>query len=456
MTPVEQFASTATTRPSQLSFGLSMLLGLTFIRRSFASGALASLLVVGSNPFASTPIFRPESQGAFPVCDQAADGEWSEELDVAGEEELQSESDNAGERVETLADRLDNLGRLYENDKNPVLQEWWFLGRYHGQFYNADGDDQEQDGWENRRFRIGSQARFFDKLTLHAQMVSGFDMEPFYNGFTELWSQWALSDRLAITVGQQKHRFTHDRNVSSRYLNTLERSLLVNMFNADYTPAVTASGAADGFSYYTGVFSNATGPDIWEAFTEYDSGYSLLASGTWDVKKIIDLDEAFLNVCYLHSDANENATNLNRYRNGFSSTLILTEGAGSLVSEALVGSGSENGDAFGINIQPGYFLTEKLQLATRYQWAVADEENGLQAQRRYERTVGLETGDVYQAGYAGFNYYIAGHRIKLMNGIEYASLNGRDVWTASIALRVFWGPNSNGPFPMAKMLKPSS
>jgi hypothetical protein len=281
-------------------------------------------------------------------------------------------------------------------------------------------------------------------------------LEPFYNGFTELWAQWSFSDALNFTVGQQKHRFTHDRNVSSRYLNTLERSLLVNMFNADYTPAVTASGAADGFSYYTGVFSNATGPDIWEAFTEYDSGYSLLASGTWDVKKIIDLDEAFLNVCYLHSDANENATNLNRYRNGFSSTLILTEGAGSLVSEALVGSGSENGDAFGINIQPGYFLTEKLQLATRYQWAVADEENGLQAQRRYERTVGLETVDVYQAGYAGFNYYIAGHRIKLMNGIEYASLNGRDVWTASIALRVFWGPNSNGPFPMAKMLKPSS
>ena len=359
------------------------------------------------------------------------------------------------ERPKTLAERFANLGRLYKNDDHPVMQELWFLGRYHGQFYNADGGNgQQDDDWENRRFRIGSQGRFFEKMTLHAQMVSGFDMDPFYNGFTELWSQWEFDDMFAVTVGQQKHRFTHDRNVSSRYINTLERSMLLNMFNADYTPAVTVLGNSDKFSYYTGVFSNATGPDMWESFTDYDSGYSLLASGTWNVNDRLGLDEAFFNMCYLYSDANENATNLNRYENGFSSALILTQGPSSLVSEALLGTGSVNGDAWGINIQPGYFLTEKLQLATRYQLAVADEDDGLQPQRRYERTVGLNNGDLYQAGYAGLNYYIAGHRIKLMHGIEYANMSGQDVWTASLAIRIFWGPNSNGPFPMAKLLSP--
>jgi phosphate-selective porin OprO/OprP len=193
---------------------------------------------------------------------------------------------------------------------------------------------------------------------------------------------------------------------------------------------------------------------MWESFTDYDSGYSLLASGTWNVNDRLGLDEAFFNMCYLYSDANENATNLNRYNNGFSSALILTQGPSSLVSEALLGTGSVNGDAWGINIQPGYFLTEKLQLATRYQLAVADEDNGLQPQRRYERTVGLNNGDLYQAGYAGLNYYIAGHRIKLMHGIEYANMSGQDVWTASLAIRIFWGPNSNGPFPIAKLLSP--
>ncbi len=359
-----------------------------------------------------------------------------------------------GDKPKTLAEKLENLGRLYKDDDNPVVQELWFLGRYHGQYYNADSDTAQQDEWENRRFRIGSQGRFFDKLTLHAQMVSGADMVPFYNGFTELWSQWAFDDKFALTVGQQKHRFTHDRNVSSRYLNTLERSMLVNMFNLDYTPAVTASGRLEKFAYYTGVFSNATSRDIGSAFTDYNSGFSLLASGTWDLNEHFEIDESFLNLGYLYSDANENATNLNRYKDGFSAALILTEGPGSLVSEALLGTRSANGDAFGINIQPGYFITEKLQLATRYQLAFADEDNGLVAQRRYERTVGVTNGDVYQSGYAGFNYYIAGHRIKLMNGIEYANMDGQDVWTASLAVRVFWGPNSNGPFPMAKTLKP--
>ena len=87
----------------------------------------------------------------------------------------------------------------------------------------------------------------------------------------------AFSPELAITIGQQKHRFTHDRNVSSRYLNYLERSMLTNMFGADYTPGVTIQGRFDDFSYYTGLFSNATGKNIGDAFTELDSGFSYLA-----------------------------------------------------------------------------------------------------------------------------------------------------------------------------------
>lgn len=360
--------------------------------------------------------------------------------------------DSLGDEPKTIAENLGSFGRLYLDENHPFMQEWWLLGRYHGQYYQADGGGNQEDDWENRRFRIGSQARFFKKLTLHSQMVSGFDLNPFYNGFTELWSQWAFDDSFILTVGQQKHRFTHDRNVSSRYINTLERSMLLNMFNADYTPAITIAGEIVKFSYYTGIFSNATGPDVWEAFTQYDSGYSFLASGTWDIQDHLDLDEAYFNVCYLHSDANQNATNLNLYSEGLSAAWIFTEGSGSLVSEALLGLGSSNGNALGINMQPGYFLTEKLQLATRYQLAIADQNDGLLAQRRYEQTVGVSTGDLYQAGYAGLNYYIAGHRVKLMNGIEYANMNGQDVWTASIALRIFWGPDSNGPFPMAKVL----
>jgi phosphate-selective porin OprO/OprP len=363
-------------------------------------------------------------------------------------EEITSLTERRAKSPPDLKSRLENWGRVYENKSHPVVQEVWLLGRYHGQYHASAGNSGEDEGWENRRFRIGSQGRFYEKLTLHAQMVSGFDMQPFYNGFTELWTQWAFEDSFILTVGQQKHRFTHDRNVSSRYITTLERSMLVNMFAADYTPAVTISGKADAWNYYTGVFSNATSPDMWDSFTNYDSGFSLLSSTTRDLEDFLDTETAFLNISYVYSDFNENATNLNRFKDGVSAALILTEDATSLVSEVVYGGRSLHGDALGINIQPGYFLSENVQLATRYQLAGSNDDQGLVAQRRYERPAGLTTGDSYQAFYAGINYYIAGHRIKWIQGIEYSNMSGDDLWTASIAFRTFWGPDSRGPFPM--------
>jgi phosphate-selective porin OprO/OprP len=356
------------------------------------------------------------------------------------------------QRATELEGRLANWGRVYRSDQNPTLQELWLLGRYHGQQHWSDGSAGSNSGWENRRYRMGGQARLFEHLTLHAQMVSGVDLEPFYNGFTELWAQWSFCEELALTVGQQKHRFTHDRNVSSRYITTLERSQLVNMFAADYTPAITLQGEVDRLSYYTGIFSNATGRDMWTAMTEFDSGYSLLATAYLDVSERLPADSAHVGLSYLLSDANENATNLNVFGHGISNVLILTRGSISLVSEGVIGLDSAQGDAFGVNVQAGYFLTDRWQLASRGQLAVADQSEGLLPQLRYERPAGLDRGDRYRAIYLGANYYAAGNRLKWLSGLEYSDMNGASLWTLSTAVRIFWGPHSNGPFPMAQTL----
>lgn len=353
----------------------------------------------------------------------------------------------------SLGDRLENLGRLYKNRDNNFLNELWLLGRYHGQYYWSEGSAGEDEGHEIRRLRIGAQATLFKKLTLHAQMVSSSDANPFYNGFTELWASWAFDDLFVLTVGQQKHRFSHDRNVSSRYINYLERGMLTNTFSLDYTPAVTFSGKNGNFSYYTGVFSNATGRNIGNAFSDFNSGWSYIASATYDLGKSLSKNTAHVNVGYLYSQANDNATNLDRFDQGISSALILTNGSASLVTEALVGVGGEDGTAYGINIMPGYFLTDDMQLVARYQVAVSRDEKGLTGQRRYERAAGLPPGDFYQAAYFGVNYYIAKHRLKLLTGIEYATLGGENVWTASTAIRFFFGPHSNAPFPGNKLLE---
>jgi phosphate-selective porin OprO/OprP len=352
---------------------------------------------------------------------------------------------------DTLGERWDHLGRLYHSDTDPVLQELWLLGRFHGQYHWSEGSAGEDEGYETRRFRLGGQARLFEKLTLHAQMVSGSDIEPFYNGFTELWAQWAFSPKLALTLGQQKHRFTHDRNVSSRYINYLERSMMTNLFSADYTPAITLLGRIDKLNYYTGFFSNATSGNMGEAFTQLDSGYSFLAAAYYDLGQSLGTDTANLHFTYLHSDAKDNATNLNRFDTGLSSALILTKDSVALVTEVTAGLGSQDGDAIALNFQPSYFLTDNLQIAGRYQVASSNADQGLKAQRRYEQAAGLPAGDFYQAAYLGLNYHIAKHRLKLMTGVEYATMGGKDVWTASTMVRFFFGPHSGGPFPMNQM-----
>lgn len=353
----------------------------------------------------------------------------------------------------TLGEQLENLGRIYHDKNNPVVQEFWLLGRYHVQQHWIDGNNgQYEESLENRRLRMGFQGKFFNKLTLHAQMISGTDLEPFYGGFSELWAQWSFSDALNLTLGQQKNRFTHDRTVSSRYMNYLERAMLTNMFGIDYTPAVTLGGKFGRFSYYTGLFSNATGPSMGNAFTKLNSGWTYLASLTCDLGKSMLTDTAFLNLGYVRSEYDASATNFNRFEHGISAALILTQGPASLMTEVTSGLGGTASTAHGINFQPGLFLTDKLQLVGRYQFAFSERENGLRAQRRYERNVGLNTGDRYHAGYLGLNYYIARHRLKLMTGVEYATMNQRDSWMGMVAFRFFFGPQSKGPFPMAQTL----
>ncbi len=229
--------------------------------------------------------------------------------------------------------------------------------------------------------------------------------------------------------------------------------MFTNMMGLDYTPAVTLSGRVDKLDYYVGVFSNATERDMGTAFTELDSGSSFLAAGTYDLGKCFGTDSAHFYGSYLHTELRPGATNLTRFEDAVSAALILTEGPAALVTEVTAGFGGTRGDAVGLNIQPSYFLTDTLEAVGRYQVASASEPNGLRAQRRYEVPAGLMDGDIYQAVYLGLNKYIAGHRLKLMTGIEYAKMDGRDAVTLFAGFRMFFGPHSNAPFPGNKMLR---
>lgn len=354
---------------------------------------------------------------------------------------------------QSLKERFENLGLIYKDKKNPGLQELWVLGRYHGHYHDNDGSHGQDSGFESRRVRLGFQATMFDRLTVHAQAISGSDFEPAYNGFTELWVRWQFAESLNLTVGQQKHRFTHDRNVSSRYMSFMERSMFTNMMGLDYTPAVTLSGRVDKLEYYAGVFSNSAGTDMWQSFTELDSGSSFLAAVTYDLGHFLGAETASFYGGYLHSEAHANATNLTRFDDALAGALIFTDGPAAFVAELTAGFGGARGDAIGLNLQPSYFLTDTLEVVSRYQIASSSQATGLSSQRRYERLAGMGNGDAYQAVYLGLNHYIAGHRLKLLTGMEYARMNQRDSFMVWAGIRMFFGPQSNAAYPGNKLLK---
>jgi phosphate-selective porin OprO/OprP len=353
----------------------------------------------------------------------------------------------------SLKERLENLGLVYQDKNAKGLQELWLLGRYHGHYHDTSSDDRSSSGLESRRVRLGFQARMYDRITIHAQAISGSDFEPVYNGFTELWVRWEFDPALQLTVGQQKHRFTHDRNVSSRYMSFMERSMFTNMMGLDYTPAVTLSGRVGKLDYYAGVFTNQAGTEMWEAFTELHSGWSALAAVTYDFEHLGGADSVVFYGSLLHTEAKAGSTNLTRFDDAASAAIIVTEGPVAIVTEVTAGFGGARGDAVGLNFQPSVFLTDKLELVSRYQLAGASEAGGLRSQRRYESPAGLPNGDHYQATYLGLNYYLAGHRIKLLTGMEHARMNGRDAFTLFAGFRMFFGPHSNAPYPGNKLLK---
>jgi phosphate-selective porin OprO/OprP len=89
-----------------------------------------------------------------------------------------------------------------------------------------------------------------------------------------------------------------------------------------------------------------------------------------------------------------------------------------------------DGHVWGLTLEPTWMLLDELfgnsdplQLALRYQYASSNEDNGLHLQRRYEEKVTEGEGDNYQAFYAGLNYFLYGHKLKLMLGGEYARMD---------------------------------
>jgi phosphate-selective porin OprO/OprP len=134
------------------------------------------------------------------------------------------------------------------------------------------------------------------------------------------------------------------------------------------------------------------------------------------------------------------------YSNCIAASNEITAGRFGLTTELFWGDGAlGRPDIYGLTAMPTWFLTEKLQLVTTFQLAGSHEENGILLPLRYEALspgAGDKSGDAYFAGYGGLDYYLYGHKLKLMSGVKYTYLDGNsgggdfNGWTFMAGLRM--------------------
>ena len=335
---------------------------------------------------------------------------------VAPDEPMMEESS------ESVLDALWDLPVLYSNKENPVLQEFRIIGRYQGQYAVVDSDQGNFDDWENRRWRLGASAKLFDRVSIKGYINIDDDFNPFYKSMEELHMTVKVADALSISVGKQKPYWGYEWTTSSSKILTIERGLLTNQLLPAKSSGVAAKGDVGGFSYNVGIYSG----DLDDEFGGFDGGTFYTASIGYDFSESSGMDKLGWRLDYLYNNQDPGDSAAKPYDNSWATSLVLGQGDFTVVNEFLYATG-QSPDAYGISIMPSYDITDKLQVVGRYQYAHGDGD-GIRAQSRYERKVPSITdggrGEDYHAFYLGLNYYIHGHGLKLMTGLEYATLDG--------------------------------
>jgi len=371
---------------------------------------------------------------------------------------------------ETAWDRAWSGFTLYKDENNQILQEFSLQGRLQLQtiYGESDGDsfntsDYKDAGndeavWGNdvevRRARFGFKSKWFQNWKFEGQIdvdVDGHDGSgdtSFYKNIYDLYVTYAPSDALNVSVGKTKVKFSREQEISSKEILTIERSLVSNtLFPGELTGVwVNGKGIQEHWLYEVGVY----GADRVREFSSFDEGIVFLGKIGYDYSVQAGLDTAVASFHYMHNsnpgfadvkNADYTPGTAPSFTDSIALTNDLTQGRFGLTTEILygygyVGSAEQNGaskkinqpDVFALSIIPSYYIADGLQLVGRLQVATSDGADGLRVPSRYERLVAgdNETGNTYASAYLGLNYYLYGHKLKLMNGIEYSHLGGGD------------------------------
>ncbi len=364
---------------------------------------------------------------------------------------------------ETPFDQAWSAFTLHKDEDNQILQEFSLQGRLQLQsiFGESDGDSfntsdfkdagNDETVWGNdievRRARFGFKSKWFQNWKFDALInvdVDGMDgtgSDTLYKDLYDFNITYVKSDALNISAGKTKVKFSREQEISSNNILTFERSLISNTLTPGELTGIWAAGkgVAQYWQYEVGVYGN----DRQREFTDLsgdDRGTIFLAKVGYDYAEQSGLDTAVASVHFMNNtEPNYKEPNKPEYTTGTSPnfksswafTNDISQGRFGLMTEAMLASGDgTQSDVMGLTVIPSYYIAEGLQLVGRLQVATSEDPDDLRLPSRYERLkvgpAAAERGNTYTSVYAGLNYYIYGHKLKLMNGVEYSHLGGGD------------------------------
>ncbi len=342
-------------------------------------------------------------------------------------------------------DQAWRIPTIYKGDSTDVLNEVRIVGRFHLDNYVLDSNIADDSDLVVRRTRLGVRAKLFGKLDAHVQ--GDFNLEgggPFYSRLTDAYLAWKFNDAATLTVGKQSTEFTLDGATSSNRLLAIDRSNINQNFGiaTEYLPGVTLGGKSGKWTYKAGIYSG--GRDNGE-FGKFDAGYAIIASAGHDFGKQIGVKSAVLRVDYMYNKPDAGSDFLRRFEHTAALIAIIEQSNWGIRAEAVFADGSlGQSDGRGASIMPWVNLNKKFQLVGRLTHMTSANPNGLRFSR-YENVATPGRGDRYNEAYAGVNYYIYGHNLKLQSGLTYANMRDRandrgayDGITWTTGLRISW------------------
>lgn len=347
-------------------------------------------------------------------------------------------------KEESVYDRIWSITKLYKNKDNPFIQDISLSGRAQFEYFKVDSDQGDADDWEVRRLRMGAKVKMFQNWVLHGEVdFDAQNSDDPYKKLTDAYIQYNHSDALSISVGKQSVKFGLDGGTSSKELITMDRSNLANnlWFTEEYAPGVSVSGEKGNLLYFLGGFVSDGNPE----FGDFDAGNFMLARVGYNFAEAIGADNATVYLDYIYQTPDENNDATRPFEHIGSVNFLYEKGKFGLGADVMAGSGyGDQGDVYGVQFMPSYYLTDKLQAVLRYTFIDGDE-NAIRFARYESAVMEKAEGDQYQEFYAGLNYYFYGHKLKFQTGVQYATMDDSandggeySGWQIISGIRISW------------------